>query len=254
MKKLTPLIFIFVLFLSFSIPVFALESSMAGKTIIIDPGHGGSDPGSTACTRYSEKHKDQYYEKYANLDIAKDLEKLIEEDYNDTNVLLTRVDDSSKTNADRYNFANSMGGDVLLSIHLNGSEDSSLNGTLGLYGKRNKDLEFTKVIQNTIWGELSKDPLSSIFNNYGITNFASGVLLKSTMPATITESVYISNSEECKALTDGTGDRQEQIATSLFKGLENWFNQTSGEDNNDDDGDEENTGRPCDTPPCGKNK
>ena len=57
----------------------------------------------------------------------------------------------------------------------------------------------------------------------GVTNFASGVLLKSVMPATIQETVFISNTNECTKLTDGTGARQQEIAQSLFNGLADWF-------------------------------
>lgn len=43
------------------------------------------------------------------------------------------------------------------------------------------------------------------------------------MPATIAETVFITNSNEYNLLTDGTGNRQLQIAENLHQGLLNWF-------------------------------
>jgi N-acetylmuramoyl-L-alanine amidase len=107
-------------------------------------------------------------------------------------------------------------GEVLVSVHLNGSSDRSKNGTLGLWGKRTKDLAVTEVLHRRLARELGVPDL-------GVTNFASGVLLKSDMPATLQEAVFISNTGECGLLTDGTGKRQQQIARSLYNGLVDWF-------------------------------
>lgn len=208
---------IFFLGLLFFLPLAAMPvfstTHIAGYKIVIDPGHGGSDSGSTECSGYPEKQ--------ANLDIAYRLKSLLEVD--EAEVFLTRTDDSYKSNADRYNFANSVNSEALVSIHLNGSTNHSKNGTLGLYGKRNKDKAFTKTIHARLAGELGAPDL-------GITNFASGVLLKSNMPATIQEAVYISNETECQLLTDGTGNRQQEIAQALYNGLNDWFSQDHSND------------------------
>ena len=79
--------------------------------IVIDPGHGGSDSGSTECAGLAEKN--------ANLDIARKLKTiLIDAEYV---VHLTRDDDETKSNNDRYTLANSVGGDALVSIQVLGS-------------------------------------------------------------------------------------------------------------------------------------
>lgn len=51
-------------------------------------------------------------------------------------------------------------------------------------------------------------------------SFASGVLLKSDMPATIAETVFITSDSEGRLLSDGTGVRQQQIAGKLEAGIE----------------------------------
>lgn len=203
---------------------------VTGHKIVIDPGHGGSDFGSTECPGYPEKE--------ANLDIADALTEILRTE--GVIVYLTRTDDSTLSNADRYNYANNTDGEVLVSIHLNGSVNHDVNGTQGLYGKGNKDKAFTEFVHQRLAQELGVPDL-------GVTNFASGVLLKSNMPATIQETVFISNTDECAALTDETYRRQEEIAQSLYHGLVDWFSQQDG-----DGGD--GNGRKCETPPCGKNK
>ena len=219
----------FLLSLFFVGRVFA-ATSVNGHKIVIDPGHGGSSPGSTECQNLTEAD--------ANLDIANRLKILLETDGAD--VYLTRTDNSTKSNRDRYEFANSVGGEALVSVHLNGSANHLVNGTLGLYGKKNKDKKFTETVHARLAAELGVP-------DQGVTNFASGVLLKSNMPATMQEGVYISNDIECIKLRDGGGVRQQQIADSLYNGLVDWFAQSDSDDGGNGGG-----GRKCDTPPCGK--
>ena len=54
-------------------------------------------------------------------------------------------------------------------------------------------------------------------------SFASGVLLKSDMPATIAETVFITSEAEGRLLSDGTGARQQQIAEALEAGVEDYL-------------------------------
>lgn len=189
---------------------------VTGHTVVIDAGHGGSDPGSTECEALEEAD--------ANLDIAQRLRDLLVVVDDGNTVYMTRESDETLSNNDRYSFANSTDGEALVSIHLNGSLNHETNGTLGLYGKRNKDKEFTEVLHARLAADLSPVP------DLGVTNFASGVLLKSNMLATIQESVFISNTDECGLLTNGTGVRQQEIAQSLYNGLSDWFSVDHSDD------------------------
>lgn len=179
--------------------------------IIVDPGHGGTAPGTTQCLGLTEAD--------ANLDIALRLEAILEAT-NTYDVRLTRTDNSTLSNNDRYTFANDQGGHALVSIHLNGSTDHGVNGTQGFYGKKNKDEAFTRVIHEV----LANDPEFNLgVSDRGVTNFPSGVLLKSKMPSTIQEAVFLSNTTECQLMTNGTGGRQQQIAQALATGVRDWF-------------------------------
>lgn len=195
---------------AFLVPASATSQAVpvTGHVIVLDPGHGGSDPGSTECPGYLEDT--------ANLDIALQLKQLLASA--GATVYLTRETDTYLTSKDRYTFAHAKGAEVLVSIHNNGSTDHNVNGTLGLWSMRNKDPAFTRVLHARLAAELRVPDQS-------VTNFASGVLLKATMPATIQEGVYISNTGECAALSDGTGRRQQQIAQALYYGLNDWFSR-----------------------------
>lgn len=208
MSRIFLSIFAILIFLTLLNTGAIASSPLTGHRIVLDPGHGGSDYGSTECLTLAEKD--------ANLDIAYRLKSLLGVD--GAQAFLTRSDDSTKSNYDRYTLANSVNGEVLVSIHLNGSTNHNKNGTKGLYGKILKDKPFTEVVNKRLSNELGVP-------NLGVTNFASGVLLKSNMPATIQETVYISNSTECALLTDRTGNRQQQIAQSLYNGLFDWFSR-----------------------------
>ncbi|MBU1111095.1 N-acetylmuramoyl-L-alanine amidase [Patescibacteria group bacterium] len=192
------------------------EAFVTDRKIVIDAGHGGRDPGSTQCPGL--------YESVANFQIAELLQAMLMDA--GATVYMTRdmdgngeddlADDETLTNADRYTYANSTNSDVLLSIHLNGSLDHTKNGTLGLYSMWRKDKEFASILHERLADELNVPDL-------GIYQFMSGVTMRFNGPASIQESVYISNTEECTALTDGTGNRQQQIAESLYNGLNDWF-------------------------------
>ena len=173
--SLAALAAIFTFAFLFAPDVYSQTMPVSGHTIVLDPGHGGRDPGSAECPGYMESE--------ANLDVALRLRDLLNS--SGATVFLTRVTDTYLTNKDRYTYANNVGAEVLVSIHQNGSTDHSIDGTIGLWGKRRKDLDFVKVMHARLAAELGVP-------DQGVTNFASGVLLKSEMPATIQEGVYIS--------------------------------------------------------------
>ena len=80
------------------------------KTIVIDPGHGGSDAGA----------KGQYsYEKDICLDVSLKLGKMIEKEFPDIKLLITRTTDTYPALHARADYANNNKGDLFLCIHVN---------------------------------------------------------------------------------------------------------------------------------------
>ncbi len=207
MKKLLALTLL-VFTLIFSQSAFASTSIVSGHSVVLDPGHGGTDTGTTECPAL--------YEKAANLQIALILQQMLQNA--GATVYMTRITDITLTNADRYNFANSTGAQIFVSVHLNGSTNHSKDGNETLYGKRIKDYKLATLVHAPAPAELNVPDL-------GVTNFADGVLLKTIMPATLTESVYLSNTTECQQMSDGTMTRQNQIVKALFDGIANYFSK-----------------------------
>lgn len=179
------------------------------NTICIDAGHGGEDPGAI---------NGNLTEAEVNLNIAKRLKLLLEK--NDYRVVMTREDNESElTNSERATICNKNNTDLLISIHLNSSINYDLNYTQGLYGDEDKDKELTTILHEEL--------LSGLSIGYppedAVTDFHSNLMLKANMPATLQETVFISSPTEYSLLSDGT--RQQQIAESLYKGINKWSNQ-----------------------------
>lgn len=106
---------------------FALTISAKQFTVVLDPGHGGKDPGAVG-------KKGQ--EKNINLNVALAVGKMITEKHPDVKVIYTRKTDKYVTLQERPNIANKADGDLFISIHTNASESSKAYGaetfTLGL--------------------------------------------------------------------------------------------------------------------------
>ena len=117
-KKLKYLVFLIATILlvtSFVIHNASINSASKGKagtikTIVIDAGHGGKDPGCNGIT---------FKEKDVSLAVALKLGKLIEENYKDVTVIYTRRTDVFVELEDRAQIANKAKADLFISIHCN---------------------------------------------------------------------------------------------------------------------------------------
>jgi N-acetylmuramoyl-L-alanine amidase len=83
------------------------------RTVVIDPGHGGAQPGALGL---------RVPEKQINLAVALKLGKIIEEWYPSVKVLYTRTKDVSLGLMERSDFANKNNADLFISIHANSTE------------------------------------------------------------------------------------------------------------------------------------
>ena len=220
---------VFVLILLMLAPASSAgPSPVAGHSVAIDPGHGGTDLGSTACKEllveegWSPEAADQYLEKHVNLDIAQRLETLLLEN-GAAGVHLTRTDDSDLSSHERGDAVNASGAEVLVNLHLNGWYDPQMDGLYVFYGKARKDKGFVEVMHDTMLNDAGLTTTEDEFIDFGIRQFAAGVLLWSEIPSALLESAFISNTWECHQLSDGTGARQQQIAQAIYAGLSAWF-------------------------------
>ena len=223
---------------------WAQDTSGCKGDIVLDPGHGGTDTGAVY-----NANGIYITEKAQVLKVAYILKGILQQD--GYGVCMTRggdpsnangprvkdpgddafADDATLSNNDRYTYANTTGAKVLVSIHMNGSTDPKVDYTTTLFGKWQKD----KAFAYSIFGDNVNPPtygLRTLLAANGMVNYiatktpysyASGVLLKSNMPATIAETVFITNHDEAKLLSNGTNERQHQIAVALEKGINSYL-------------------------------
>jgi N-acetylmuramoyl-L-alanine amidase len=191
----------------------AQDANCKGQ-VVLDAGHGGTDSGAVNA-KYGLTEKEQ------TLNVANRTKSLLEAD--GYSVCMTRTSNSETlSNNDRYTYANTTGARVLVSVHMNGASNSTADYTTTLFGKWRKD----KELANTVFGSLSTLPAADGTSKIATRtpySFASGVLLKSTMPATIAETVFITNDREAQLLSNSTGARQQQIAQALKVGIERYL-------------------------------
>jgi len=252
LSKSVPVVVLISLFILVSMPAYS-ESVLSGQIICIDAGHGGSDPGAIYDdgTIYLE-------EKEINLDVAFALSGLLEHD--GATVHLTRTNNETYlTNNDRYTFCNAKNSTLLISVHTNSSTNSNSDGSLTLYFKK-EDVALAGAIQDSMYGALrtraEEDGIT--FTNFGLSRYASGVLLKSNMPAAMAEPVFMSHPTEAtwlKETIDGGycsdfSCRRGEIASAIYQGILDYV--ASGGGGGDGDNGGGGGGRPI-TPP-GKNK
>ena len=207
--------------------------SLTEETIIcLDPGHGGFDPGAVN-SDYNLRESD------INLDVSYGLKALLEGD--GALVVIARTDDSYKENSDRYDFCNAEKATILVSVHTNSVEDETWDGSMALYFRPHGDDKIlAQAIHDVMYPYLKGTaPDPDNFRDFGLDWFASGVLLRSDMPAAMMEPLFMSNPAEAAMLVqtiyndpensdfstgcDNYACRRGQIAQSIHQGILHYF-------------------------------
>lgn len=187
---------------------------LSGKIIIIDPGHGGEDPG----TVYNN-----IYESNINLAISKYLE--IELIKAGASVILTRNGDydlsypnakwRKKSDFDnRIKIINNNKADMYLSIHLNYLNEQNYSGAQVFYNNE-KNKEIALVIQET----LNK----SLNNSREIKKIPTKTYMydKLTIPGVLIECGFLSNANEREKLQNS--EYQQKLAKIIKDGVINYY-------------------------------
>jgi N-acetylmuramoyl-L-alanine amidase len=173
--------------------------------VCIDPGHGGSDSGAS---HPAVGGSPAVNEKDLNLSVALKLrDKLAQAGFHP---ILTRTNDTYYDNAPRYNYCNSTPtsgtqlASIVVSIHHNGSTSQADYGSALWAGNDDKALAQTigTNVNNALNAPLTAPPFSLTYN--GTSRFMSGVLLKTNVPATISESFFITADREYNLVKDCT--------------------------------------------------
>ena len=196
---------------------------ITNKTIVLDAGHGGIDPGALTKDKNTT-------EKDVNLSITLKLRELIES--SGGLVILTREDDSSlyseegnKTTRQKYNenlknrkkIIDESKADMFVSIHLNAFEQAKYYGAQTFYPKGKDDSkELSKYIQEELKRVVDKT------NNREVKPRQDIYLLKENeIPSVLIECGFLSNDKEAKLLVDE--EYQDKIAWSIYVGIQKYF-------------------------------
>ncbi len=218
------------------------EFGLTAKTIVIDPGHGGKDPGAFGGNTRKERA--------IVLSISKKLREILTQ--RGYTVLMTRDTNRFIPLRDRTAFAIQHKADLFLSIHANGSESSKARGIETYYldvastdkaseiiaARENADSgysiqELEKLLKGIIQENKSED--SRRLAGYvqqalvqatgaidrGVKHARFVVLIGTNVPAVLIETGFVSNPTEGRKLT--TPAYQHKIATAIAEGIDRFL-------------------------------
>ncbi|MBD3414067.1 MAG: AMIN domain-containing protein [Candidatus Aminicenantes bacterium] len=221
----------------------ARQLGLGIKRIVIDPGHGGKDPGCIG-SRYTQ-------EKAIVLDIAKRLKNLLST-HQELEVIMTRETDIFVPVENRPVIANQKKADLFISIHANANPRKSYSGTATFFLNFSTDPSvnaiaarenatstksigdmkeiITKIAQNSKITE-SKELAENIQNNLtsnlkksykytkdlGVKGGPFWVLIGGDMPSVLVETLHMSNSREEALLR--SDDYRQKIAHGIYQGI-----------------------------------
>jgi N-acetylmuramoyl-L-alanine amidase len=228
----------------------AKQLALGVRRIVVDPGHGGKDPGALGYLKGVR-------EKDITLSISKKVSKKLQEQLG-YEVLMTRSRDVYLTLEERTAFANTKNADLFISIHTNahrnrdayGMETYFLNlatdddairvaamenatsaknisdlqtilSDLMQNAKINESSRLAASVQTAMYGKL-KGKYKSV-KNLGVKQAPFYVLLGAQMPAILVETSFISNPRECKRLVDPR--YQDHLADAIVAGVQRYIRE-----------------------------
>lgn len=173
------------------------------KLVVIDAGHGGTDPGAIGVAGD--------FEKGYTLDISRRVAELLIK--NSYTVVMSRSDDSYVGLQERVVLANMRKASLFVSIHINSFSSPDANGTETYYFKA-EDLPVSQFLQT----ELVK--VIGVRNN-GVKKAGLYVLRNSKMPAALVEPLFITNPSENLLLRDP--EFRQKVAEAVCRGISAYF-------------------------------
>ncbi|WP_407312626.1 N-acetylmuramoyl-L-alanine amidase [Desulfosporosinus sp. SB140] len=198
-------------------------NALAGKTIMLDPGHGGPDTGAIG--------PNHTYEKNNTLPIAQDLSTILQQA--GAKVLLTRSDDSSPAAnysevedlQARVNEASESKPDLFISIHNDSFDNPTVQGTTTYYCHSNPQQQASQQLASSIQAAVI-DTVKT--NNRGVKDANFYVIRYTSMPAVLLEAAFISSPYEEARLQNETF--RKNVATAIFHGIYNYYQSTPAND------------------------
>ena len=187
------------------------------RTVILDAGHGGSDPGTVGINNALEKE--------INLEISKKVKALLEA--KEIKVIMTRENDEmlceetadNKKREDmkrRTEMINEIRPFLVVSIHQNSFSDASVSGAQVFYYSGSEESEKMAVLMQNALREVDEQN-----QREAKANDSYYLLKKTKVPTLIVECGFLSNPEEAEKLV--TDEYQDAISNAIVKGIESCF-------------------------------
>ncbi|OGC11800.1 hypothetical protein A3K48_04840 [candidate division WOR-1 bacterium RIFOXYA12_FULL_52_29] len=179
------------------------KGPLHGKTIILDPGHGGGDPGATSCNGVQEK--------YLTLSTARRAARLLREAGG--TVYLTRNEDRRSSLSEVAAFANKTRADIFISIHYNSTKDQGIKGT---------ETYYYNPISRRLAGTMHEALVRGLGRkDRGLRRVRFFIVKHASIPAVLLEPCYLSNGGEANLAR--SAEFEELVAGSILKGVELYF-------------------------------
>ncbi|MBO0992864.1 N-acetylmuramoyl-L-alanine amidase [Bacillus sp. SD088] len=180
--------------------------ALAGRRIVLDPGHGGNDIGASG--------QNGTLEKQVTLETANKIKTTLEQA--GAEVLMTRDDDEYVELEERGELAAENQADLFVSIHYDAFETNDVEGMTSYY-YHNRDKKLAECIHQYIFIE------DIHARNRGVSYGDYYVLRENKVPAVLLELGYISNAEDEARINSAAF--QEKVATGIVDGIKAFFDR-----------------------------
>ncbi|MFJ3388285.1 N-acetylmuramoyl-L-alanine amidase [Lysinibacillus sp. NPDC086135] len=183
---------------------------LKGRIIILDPGHGGKDPGTVVGSNS---------EKAITLKVSTLVKQKLEAA--GAKVSITRTGDTYPSLQDRVDFTNANYGEIFVSIHVNSAANTAALGTETYYAVStgdmfNEDIDLATFVNNQIVNNLN-------MKNRGVKKEQYYVIRNTIIPAILVELGFLTNSEDRAKMTDD--QYVELFAESIYKGILEYYSK-----------------------------
>ncbi|RDW22377.1 N-acetylmuramoyl-L-alanine amidase [Oceanobacillus arenosus] len=178
--------------------------SLAGYNIVIDPGHGGNDPGAIGLGGVYEK------------DLVSSTSDIVVQQLRDAgaDVIVTRLGDYYISLDERAQISNSYNTDAFISLHYNAFPILGVQG-VSTYYSSDTDHQLAQSVHSSLVSNVN-------LNNRGIIQEHYKVLRSTYAPSILMELGFITNPYDLSMIQ--TSDYQYKVAQAITNGLINYFN------------------------------
>ena len=183
----------------------AISKRIKNKVIVIDPGHGGLDTGAS---------RGNVLEKDLTLDIALKVRECLR-DMGMKNIIMTRSTDKTLTLDERVQIANNNNADIFVSVHINASVKTEINGIETHYYSDN-GYKVAKVVHKELMKNINATDRGLFKSKFYVINHTEA-------PAVLLELGFISNEQERSSLK--SDKRQMGSAQAIADGIVNYLTE-----------------------------